>query len=135
MENTQPMKTKNELELQAGISDASTKSGVVADTESGASMNSSAATPATTLSASTKTWTSAALAELKLKAGLVAGALAEFQAAGGLVAEKNIEFEPGRFSVKLYLVAEGLNIKVEKTPDGLDFLVAAPSGIVAIADK
>src|SRR3990172_6315688 len=131
MENTQPMKTKNELELQAGIWDAWKKSGIVEDTESGAFMNSSAATPATTLNASTKTWTSAALAELKLKAGLVAGALAEFQAAGGIVAEKNIEHESGKFSVKLYLVAEGLNIKVEKTPDGLDFLVAAPSGIVA----
>jgi hypothetical protein len=36
------------------------------------------------------------------------------------------------FSVKVYLVADGLSIKVNKTSDGLDFdVVAVPSGIVA----
>lgn len=34
---------------------------------------------------------------------------------------KNVEFGPGRFAVKLFLVANGLNIKIHKTPEGLDF--------------
>jgi hypothetical protein len=62
----------------------------------------------------------------------VAGALADFQAAGGIVVTKQIEHSPDVFSVKVYLVADGLSIKVNKTSDGLDFdVVAVPSGIVA----
>jgi hypothetical protein len=78
---------------------------------------------------SSKIWTNVELAELRSKAGLVAGALADFQAAGGLVVVKNIEYEPGRFSVKIYLVAENLNTRVQKTADGLDFdIQPLPSG-------
>lgn len=132
MENTQPMRTENESESQAAISEGSTKSGLVAATESGASLSSSQSTTATTLSGSKKTWTSAELAELRLKAGLVAGALADFQTAGGLVVVKNVEYESGKFSVKIYLVAEGLNVKTLRTADGLDFEVSPlPSGTVA----
>ena len=134
MENTQPMKTKNESGSPADISGDSTRSAQVEATEKGASTNSSPTTTATMQSASKKTWTSAELAELRLKAGLVAGALADFQAAGGLVVTKNIEHEPGKIAVKVYLVADGLNIMAKKTPDGLD-LVAEPSGIVAEAEK
>ena len=121
MENTQPMKTGKESELPADISGGSTKSGLVAVTDSNGSKSSSENTTATMPSASPKTWTSAELQELRSKVGLVAGALADFQSAGGLVVVKNIEFEPGRFSTKVYLVADGLNVKVHKTADGLDF--------------
>jgi hypothetical protein len=132
MENTQPMKTRSESGSPAVISDGSIKSGLVADTGKGASTSLSAATSATMRSASSKTWKSAELAELRLKAGLVAGALAEFQAAGGLVAVKNVEYEPGKYSVKIILVAEGLNITKIQTADGLDFeILPLPSGIVA----
>ncbi len=58
----------------------------------------------------------------------MAGALADFQAAGGLVAVKSIEYKTPsgrRFTAtKLYLVAEGANLKVQKTVDGLDFSVS-----------
>jgi hypothetical protein len=132
MENSQPMKTKKESELRADTSDASTKSELVAATESGASTSSSPNTTATMLSDSKKTWTNAELAELRLKAGLVAGALADFQAAHGLVVVKNVEYEKGKFYPKVYLVAEGLNIKVTHTADGLDFeILPLGSGIVA----
>lgn len=56
----------------------------------------------------------------------MAGALADFQAAGGIVVVKNVSAD-GNTAVKLYLVAEGINIVAEKTADGLD-LVAEPSG-------
>ena len=121
MENTQPMKTENEHESQAVISDASTKSELVAATEKNGSTSSLPVTTATMPKGSKKTLTSAALAELRLKAGLVAGALADFQAAGGLVVAKNVENEPGKMAVKLYLVADSLNLVAQKTPDGLDF--------------
>jgi len=65
------------------------------------------------------------LGELAEKASILAGALADFQAAGGLVAVKNVEYKTpsGRTftATKLYLVAEGANLKVQKTADGLDF--------------
>jgi hypothetical protein len=62
----------------------------------------------------------------------VAGALADFQAAGGLVAVKNIEYKsPGGSTftaTKLYLVAEGANLTVQATADGLDFNLVAVDG-------
>jgi hypothetical protein len=113
-------------------SDASTKLGLVAATESGESTSLLLATTVAMPNASKKTWANAALAELRSKAGLVAGALADFQSAGGLVVVKNIEYEPGKFSVKVYLVAENLNIRAQKTADGLDFeILPLPSGTVA----
>jgi hypothetical protein len=132
MENTQPTKTKRESGSKVDTSGASTKSRLVAVTESAASMNLSQTTTATMPKGSKKTWTNAALAELRLKAGLVAGALADFQAAGGLVAAKNIEHEPGIFAVRLYLVADGASVKADRTTDGLDFdVLPLHSGIVA----
>lgn len=80
-------------------------------------------TTATILNASKKTWTSAGLAELRRKAGLVAGAIADFQAAGGLVAVKTVEYEPGKTCVKVFLVAENLNVKSQRTADGIDLVV------------
>jgi hypothetical protein len=132
MENTQPTKTKREPESRADTSEGSTKSGLVAVTESAESMNLSQSTTATMQNGSKKIWTNAELAELRLKAGLVAGALAEFQAAHGLVVVKNIEYEKGKFYPKIILVADGLNVTVEKTTDGLDFDVQPlASGTVA----
>ena len=58
----------------------------------------------------------------------MAGALADFQAAGGLVAVKNIEYKTpsGTFTAtRLLLVADGANLKVRSTADGLDFQVEA----------
>lgn len=121
MENTQPTKTKSESELKEATSDDLIKSELVAGLEKGASTSSSPTTNADTQRDSKKTWTSAELAELRLKAGLVAGALRDFQDASGLVAVRPIEHEKGVYSVRLYLVAEGLSIKPKETPDGLEF--------------
>lgn len=126
MENGQDMKAKSESESPEAISDASTESKPVEPTESKESTSSSPTTTADTPKGSTKTWKSAELVALKSKAGLVAAALADFQAAGGIVVAKNVQVD-GLTSVKIYLVAEGVNLVAEKTPDGLD-LVAVPSG-------
>jgi hypothetical protein len=132
MENTQPTKTKSGPESQVDTSDASTRSALVAATENSESMSSSQSTIAATPKGSKKTWKSAELAELLSKAGLVAGALADFQAAGGLVAAKNIEYKSPSGSTftatKLYLVAEGANLTVQATADGLDFNLVAVDG-------
>ncbi len=129
MENTQPTKTGNGSGSKAATSGASIRSYIVAVTEKNGSTNSPQNTTATMQNASPKTWTSAELAELQLKAGLVAGALADFQTAGGIVAVKNIEYKTpsgSTFSAtKLYLVVEGASLSVQKTADGLDFKVAA----------
>ncbi len=121
MESTQLMKTENGSEWPVDTLDGSTKSKLVAATESDGSSNSSTNTTATMQTDSKKTWTNVELAELVSKAGLVAGALSDFQTAGGLVVVKNVEYEKDKFSVKIYLVAENLNIRVQKTADGLDF--------------
>jgi hypothetical protein len=135
MENTQHTKTGNAPVLQAATSDASTRSQLVAATEQGESVNSSLGTTAATQSVSCKTWANAELEVLKSKAGLVAGALADFQAAGGLVVAKKVTYEHASMKLtatKLYLVAEGLHLTLEETPDGLDFNLVAvdhlPSG-------
>ena len=128
MESIQPTKTENASGSKADILDASTKSVPAADTASSESTSSSPITTADTPNGSSKTWTSAELAALESKAGLVAGALADFQAAGGLVAVKNIEYKTpsGTFTAtRLLLVADGANLKVRSTADGLDFQVEA----------
>lgn len=125
MENIQPTKTKRGSGSPADTSDASTESALVADSASSASLNSSISTSANTPSDSLKTWTNAELAELRSRIGLVAGALFDFQTAGGLVAVQKIQYKSpsGRVltATKLILVAEGLNLEVKDTPDGLDF--------------
>ena len=133
MENTQLTKTESGHGSPADTSAASTKSGLVAATESAGSGNSPAGTTATTPSASPRIWKKQDLEELRLKAGLVAGALADFQAAGGLVAVRNVptQLPSGSviYSVKIYLVAEGLDVKISHTVDGLDFdIQPLPSG-------
>lgn len=129
MESSQPMKVESESGSLVGTLDDSTGSGLVAVTESDASTSSSDAMTATTPRVFIKMWTSVELEELRTKIGLVAGSLADFQGAGGLVIAKNIEYEPGYFAVKLYLVAEGLNLRTQKTTDGLDFeVLPQPSG-------
>ena len=141
MANMPSTKIKSGSESQADISDDLTMSGQVEVSDKSGSVNSSPATSADTPKGSPRTWTSAALEELRLRAGLVAGAFSDFQAAGGLVAVKNVETSlpsgSNLVAVKVYLVAEGLSVKVMHTADGLDFdiqplpsgsLVAEPSG-------
>ena len=94
----------------------------------GASVSSSRTMTATTLNGSPKIWTSAELEVLRTKIGLVAGALADFQRSGGLVAVRQIDVD-GRSFAKILLVAEGINIEVKRTVDGIDFY------LVAEADK
>lgn len=131
MENTQPTKTDKEKELKAATLGASTKSGLVAATEKNESTNSQPSTAATMPNDSRRIWTSAELAELGLKAGLVAGALSDFQTAKGLVVVTNVPYTlaSGRkfTAVKLFLIVEDFNLVAEQTADGLDFhLVAEP---------
>jgi len=76
-------------------------------------------TTATTRRGSKKTLTSAKLAELKSKAGLVAGALADFQAAGGIVAVNTVDY-PGGTAIRLFLIVEGASMTINKTDDGLE---------------
>lgn len=133
MENTQSMKTKPENVSKADTSEDSIKSKLVAGSENNESMSSSPNTSASTPKSSTKTWKNAELAELKLRAGLVAGALADFQGAKGVVTTKEIVYTApsGRTckAIKVILIVENADLVVEDTPDGLDFnLVAEPSG-------
>lgn len=137
MENGQNTQTGKGSEPKVDTLGGSTKSKNSASMPLGASESSSPLPmTATTRKDLVKTWKSAALEELRSKAGLVAGALADFQTAGGLVVVKNIEFEPGKFAPKIYLVAEGLNIRIEKTADGLDFdIQPLPSGTSGREDE
>ena len=132
MENTQPTTMADASESQADTLDASTKLELVADTEKSESENLSQTTNVDMPSGSIKTWTNAELEKLKSKAGLVAGALSEFQDANGLVAVTEIEYKmpSGRVftATKIILVADGLNMKVERTSDGLDFDAILPLG-------
>lgn len=123
MGNMQPTKTGNESGKQADTSDGLTKSPPRDNMGSAASKSLRSRTTATTQRATKKTWTSAELAELKRKAGLVAGAIADFQAACGLVAVKNVEYEKGKFAVRIFLVAEGMSVKKVHTPDGFDISI------------
>jgi hypothetical protein len=125
MGNIRHIKTGSGSGSPEDTSDASTRLRLVADSENSESSNSSVVTNADTPSDSIRIWTSAELAELRSRIGLVAGALFDFQTAGGLVAEKTISYKSpsGRVftATKLILVAEDLNLSVKKTPDGLDF--------------
>lgn len=95
----------------------------------GESMSLSVDTPATTPTASQKTWTNVELEALRSRLGLVAGACQDFQASGGMVWVKNIsQMMPSgkRYSaVKMYLVVEDLDLKIEASKDGLDFELVA----------
>lgn len=131
MENTQPTKTENESGSKADTSGDSTKSKLVAATANGESTSSQPSTTATTPNGSTKTWTSAGLAELQSKAGLVAGALRDFQDAKGIVVTTNVPYTlaSGRrlVAVKIFLIVEDMNLVADKTADGLDFNIVAES--------
>lgn len=129
MENTQPTTTENEAGKPVDILDASTKSGPAEAMESSASTSSSPSTGAGTPSASRKIWKSAALDELKLKAGLVAGALADFQTAKGTVVVQETKYTApsGREcrAIKLFLVVEDVDLVAVRTADGIDFDLVA----------
>jgi hypothetical protein len=123
MENTQPTNKVNVPE--PNTSGVSTKSSERASMPLGGSRSSSKIITAAMPKGSRKTWASAELAELRLKAGLVAGALADFQTAGGLVVAKNIEVRiPSGVvrAVKFYLVAEGIELRSLLTGDGIDLV-------------
>jgi len=123
MENTQPTYMEKGPELQEGISEDSTKSGLVAATEKEESENSLKTTTATMQSASSKIWKSAELKVLRSKIGLVAGALSDFQQAKGLVAVMSIPYDEHTSGIKIVLVAEGLNLVAVDTDDGMDFVI------------
>lgn len=129
MENTQPTKTENESESKAAISDASIKSKLVAATDKEGSTSSPQNTTATTPNGSTRIWTNAELAELRSKAGLVAGALRDFQDAKGIVVTTNVPYTlaSGRklVAVKVFMIVEDMNLVADKTADGLDFNIVA----------
>lgn len=129
MENTQPIKTGSEQESKAATSGASTRSGLVADMAKNESTSSQPNTTATTRKGSKKIWKNADLAELRSKAGLVAGALADFQTAKGLVAVKETTYTApsGRVckALKLFLIVEDADLVAVKTADGLDFDLVA----------
>jgi hypothetical protein len=139
MESTQPMKTESGPGSPVDTSAASTRSGLVAATASAGSGNLPAGTTATMQNASPRTWKKQDLEELRLKAGLVAGALADFQAAGGLVVVKNISYPSPSGSplvaTKIYLVADGLDVKILKTADGLDFDIQPLPGGSLVAGR
>ena len=136
MENTQPMKTESGAGSKAATLDGSTKFGLVAATAKEESTNSQPSTTATMPNDSKRTWTSAELAELGSKAGLVAGALRDFQDAKGIVVATNSPYTlaSGRrlVAVKLLLIVEDYNLVAEQTADGLDLHLVAevkePSG-------
>lgn len=95
----------------------------------GESMSLSSGTTATTLNDSPVTLQSVKLEELRSRIGLVAGALSDWQTAGGLVAIKNMTatLASGRVvkAAKIILVADGAELSVKMTNDGLDFDLVA----------
>lgn len=125
MENGPNTEKEKELESLVDTSDDSTRLSQLENMDERASETSSPSdTNANIQSVSSRIWKSAELEALRSKAGLVAGALSDFQSADGLVAVETFEYEAsGRkfLATKIYLVAENLNVKVEKTADGLDF--------------
>ena len=49
---------------------------------------------------------------------------------------KNVEYEPDKFAAKIYLVAEGVNVKAYKTADGMDFeILPLGSGSIVAEEK
>jgi len=90
-------------------------------------------TTATMPKDSKKTWTSAELAALQSKAGLVAGAIADFQTAKGMIVRDEVTYTApsGRVckAIKLILIVEDMNLVAVKTDDGLDF------NLVAVKDE
>ena len=129
MENTQPMKTESGPVSPEDTLAASTKSKLVAVTAKEESTNSPGNTTATMPNGSKKIWTSAELAELGSKAGLVAGALADFQDAKGKISRREITYTApsGRVcrAIKLILLVEDVDLVAEPTADGLEFRLVA----------
>lgn len=109
----------------AGLEKSQTK----ASMPLGESMSLSSGTTATTLNDSPVTLQSVKLEELRSRIGLVAGALSDWQTAGGLVAIKNMTatLASGRVvkAAKIILVADGAELSVKMTNDGLDFDLVA----------
>ena len=96
----------------------------------GAELKSSKKTTTATMpKGSGKTWTTAELAALQSKAGLVAGAIADFQGVKGRIVRDEVIYTApsGRVckGIKLILLVEDMNLVAEKTDDGLDFNLVA----------
>jgi hypothetical protein len=132
MENGQPTKTGSESERKAVTSGASISLPLSESTEGNALMNSRKSTTATTLKGSLKTWTSAELAVLRSKVGIVAGAIADFQTAKGRIVRDEVIYTApsGRVckAIKLILLVEDVDLVAVKTGDGTDFNIVAGSG-------
>ena len=132
MENGQPTKTGSESERKAVTSGASISLPLSESTEGNASMNSRKSTTATMSKGSLKTWTSAELAVLRSKVGIVAGAIADFQTAKGRIVRDEVIYTApsGRVckAIKLILLVEDVDLVAVKTGDGTDFNIVAGSG-------
>lgn len=135
MANGQRTKAGKESGLKAATLDASTSWQPSENTENGALMSSRKymSTTATTSKGLRKTWTSAELAVLKSKAGIVAGAIEDFQNAKGTVVRQEMTYTApsGRVckAIKLILLVEDMNLVADKTDDGIDF------NLVAVEEK
>lgn len=138
MVNGQPTSTGNASEKKADTSDGLMSSPPSESTAAAESKNSFPTTPvtATTRKGSKKTSKNVDLAELKLKAGLVAGVISDWQTAKGgiLRAELPYTMPSGTTykALKLILYLPGHDIVAVDTPDGITFdIVAVPENLVA----
>lgn len=129
MESGQPTRMESEPESQAATLGASTGLSPSENMDGAGSKSSAEPTAATTRKDSHRILTSARLAELQSKAGLVAGALADFQTAGGIVAAEEVEYAmlSGKKckAVRVFLIVPDYSLVVVKTEDGLDFELVA----------
>jgi len=138
MENGQPISTGNANGSKVGTSDGSISSQPLESTAGAESKNSSPTTQATatTRKGSKKTSKNVDLAELKSKAGLVAGVISDWQTAKGGILRVELPYTmpSGRTykALKLILYLPGHNIVAVDTPDGITFdIVAVPENLVA----
>lgn len=138
MENGQPTSTGNASEKKAGTSDGSMSSLPSESTAAAESRNSSPTTQATatTRKGSKKTLKNVDLAELKSKAGLVAGVISDWQTAKGGILRVELPYTmPSGITykaLKLILYLPGHDIVAVDTPDGITFdIVAVPENLVA----
>lgn len=129
MENGPPMKTEAEPAKPADTSGDSVKLQGSESMPLGASKSSPKPTNATTPKGSKKTLKNVALAGLRSKAGLVAGALADFQGAKGIIVREEIAYTApsGRVckAIKLILLVEDADLVAVVTKDGLEFDLVA----------
>lgn len=121
---------KKNASARKAVTLAVSRKSVPLGTEKPASKSSSSATTATIQTATPKTLKKPELEGLKSAASGLVAVLSDWQASGGLVAIHNRQTEvEGRVVewISLSLVAGGVNIKKDMTPNGLSILVAEDS--------